>query len=202
MKLGLISDVHAQLHALESAISVLEKQGVDRILCAGDLVEKGAEGDAVVATLRAHLIASVKGNHDENAVAHAQRPHFDLADPEPSLTEDTIAYLDGLPEKLEYRWADRFVTVSHGLRYEAARFKREVRTIARGFLVLGHTHRPTKVRYRDLWIVNPGSVCGVRARDSATCATLRLPDGRFELFSIDGSLLYSGGADDELRGAK
>lgn len=42
MKLGLISDIHGNLHALEQVLLELEERQVQLILCAGDLVCYGA----------------------------------------------------------------------------------------------------------------------------------------------------------------
>ena len=64
MKIGLISDIHAQLARLDCAIDILQSQGVDMILCAGDLVNRGHEGDTVVERIRAVKIPTVRGNHD------------------------------------------------------------------------------------------------------------------------------------------
>ncbi len=54
MKLGLIADVHADLDALQMALSRLKQAGVDSTICAGDLVEKGMDGDAVIDFLQSY----------------------------------------------------------------------------------------------------------------------------------------------------
>lgn len=51
-------------------------------------------------------------------------------------------------------------------------------------IILGHTHRPMHVRVGPLQILNPGSVYGVTARDSHTCATLTLPDRAYQVFDL------------------
>ena len=72
MRLGLISDLHADAGALERALDTLERRGADRVVCMGDIVEKGDDGDRVVAALQWHAVASVRGNHDESAVRAAR----------------------------------------------------------------------------------------------------------------------------------
>lgn len=69
MRLGLISDVHADLTALEKALHLLDFYQVDQILCAGDLVEGGQEGDGVVRRIQERTIMCVQGNHDREAFA-------------------------------------------------------------------------------------------------------------------------------------
>ena len=41
MRYGLISDIHANLHALDTALAALRREGVDGFLCMGDLVGYG-----------------------------------------------------------------------------------------------------------------------------------------------------------------
>lgn len=44
VRIGLISDIHADYEGLQNALALLDRLGVDRILCAGDLVERGMGG--------------------------------------------------------------------------------------------------------------------------------------------------------------
>jgi len=66
MKLGLISDIHADYPSLVKALRIFKRVGVNKILCAGDLVEKGDNGNEVVALIHRLKIPCVLGNHDEN----------------------------------------------------------------------------------------------------------------------------------------
>src|ERR1700722_10620160 len=71
MKLGLISDVHGDMVALELAWAHLTVLGADRIVCAGDLVGYGPHPDKVVAFVAEHKIDAVRGNHDRWAIERA-----------------------------------------------------------------------------------------------------------------------------------
>ncbi len=64
MRLGLISDIHGDIRALETTLSRLDQLAVDQIVCLGDLVGYGSEPDAVVAQLRDRGIPCIRGNHD------------------------------------------------------------------------------------------------------------------------------------------
>ncbi len=72
MKLGLISDVHANLEALETALEFFEKKEIDEIFCCGDLVGYGPEPGKVIEKLKARGAFSVRGNHDH--LATKKRP--------------------------------------------------------------------------------------------------------------------------------
>ncbi len=71
MRLALLSDIHANLQALEACLAHAQAQGADRLAFLGDLVGYGAQPGAVtqrVMELAAQGALVLKGNHDEMAV--------------------------------------------------------------------------------------------------------------------------------------
>lgn len=65
MKIAVLSDIHANLQALEAVLADCEKQGADRFWLLGDYVDYGADPAKVVeriSALRADCI--IAGNHD------------------------------------------------------------------------------------------------------------------------------------------
>lgn len=191
MRVGIVSDIHAQPGALEQALELLERRGADRIVCAGDIMDKGPDHDRVVELLLDWYVPSVLGNHDENALARAWDP-WDLV-----LTDQTRAFLEDLPLSRSYEWFGQRILISHGTPnsnkvyfYENLTIPRDFRKWARRrpaeVVILGHTHRPMAVNYRGIWVLNPGSVSGLRPRDSHTCALLDLEAKRYEVLGIEG----------------
>ncbi|MEO1273217.1 MAG: metallophosphoesterase family protein, partial [Myxococcota bacterium] len=63
-------------------------------------------------------------------------------------------------------------------------FRRRLRTLDADVLILGHTHIPMCLEIGHVTIVNPGSVCNLRPRDSHTCAILYLPERRLEVLEL------------------
>ena len=61
--LGLLSDVHSNLEALEAVLQAMPK--VDRILVLGDIVGYGPDPNAVIARLQSVRVRAVMGNHDQ-----------------------------------------------------------------------------------------------------------------------------------------
>lgn len=191
MKLGLISDIHADLQSLKLVLDIFQGQGVDRILCAGDLVDKGSDGDAVVNYIRGRNIPSVVGNHDwladknQHWMLHNYGKSYPLL-----LTEDTLTYLDTLPEALE----GRRILVVHGTPWsrdeyvfpysKPTLFKQVAKFAEADVVILGHTHEPMIALVDEVSIFNPGSVCGNQTHGSGTCATLTLPDCIFRVINI------------------
>jgi putative phosphoesterase len=189
MRLGLISDIHASYASLVRAFDILADHRAERVVCMGDIVQKGTDGEAVVRLLREHWVLCVQGNHDANAVRRA-REEGDLG----SLSTESVDWLAALPAERTYRWDGVRVAVAHAAPGGLDAYvwpeipkevKRAMRTLEQDVVLLGHTHLPMRVRYREILLVNPGSVTGGRTRDSHTCGLLSLPSCELEVFSLD-----------------
>lgn len=197
--LGLISDVHADLHALMTALDIMQRQRVDAILCAGDLVEKGADGDAVVQQMRERSIPCVLGNHDEAAIDNQRwlRQYGDPAHPNMRgrlLNPETLQYLQQLPRFLRFIWAGKRVLLVHGTLHSNVVYlllttpPETYKTIARhseaDVIIFGHTHTPMQGFYEGVWFFNPGALVGGGRDNRRTCATLSIPDCRYRVFDL------------------
>jgi predicted phosphodiesterase len=74
MNYAIISDIHGNLEALNRTFEEIDKLGVDKVICLGDIVGYGASPNECVETLRERKVDSIIGNHD--AVACGKRePH-------------------------------------------------------------------------------------------------------------------------------
>lgn len=65
MRLAILSDIHANRHALEAVLEDVEVQQVDRIIVNGDLVNRGPENVAVLELLLPRADVITLGNHDD-----------------------------------------------------------------------------------------------------------------------------------------
>ncbi|HEY3325483.1 MAG TPA: metallophosphoesterase family protein [Planctomycetota bacterium] len=64
MRRAIISDIHANLVALEAALADCESQKVDDIVCLGDVCGYGPEPEQCVDTVRQRCTWTLAGNHD------------------------------------------------------------------------------------------------------------------------------------------
>jgi predicted phosphodiesterase len=64
MKIAIISDIHANLPALEQALKSLDEQQPDAVYCLGDLVGYNVWPNEVIRELRKRGIGTIAGNHD------------------------------------------------------------------------------------------------------------------------------------------
>lgn len=64
MRYLILSDIHANLEALEAVMAAADAEGYDRIVCLGDTVGYGADPNACVEWVRGHAASVIRGNHD------------------------------------------------------------------------------------------------------------------------------------------
>jgi putative phosphoesterase len=169
MRLGLFSDPHGNLPGLEAVLAALDGEGVDRLLCAGDIVGYNPFPNEVIALLQDRDVLAIRGNHDRAALTGNTtwfNPVAALALDwtRARLTPASFAYLQGLKDRARLPLDDRVVAVFHGSPRDddeyvypwnvsdalVAEAKAEI-------VVLGHTHVPLAMRYDRGVVVNPGS---------------------------------------------
>ena len=103
MKLGIISDVHANLEALTTALDWLDGEGVDHTLCLGDVVGYGADPNPCCELIRERCTVTLMGNHDAATVGCMDVGYYyDAAKraihwTREVLTEDNFRWLYSLP---------------------------------------------------------------------------------------------------------
>ena len=68
MRTAVISDVHSNIEALSAVFSELDRTGIERIICLGDLVGYGADPEDCVNLIKEKCDVVIRGNHD-NAVS-------------------------------------------------------------------------------------------------------------------------------------
>jgi len=62
--IAFLSDLHANLEALEVALQDLDQRGVEHLVCLGDVVGYGASPREVIELVRSRFEACLQGNHD------------------------------------------------------------------------------------------------------------------------------------------
>ncbi|HET7127566.1 MAG TPA: metallophosphoesterase family protein [Gaiellaceae bacterium] len=64
MRVAVISDIHANLHALETVLGDVDRESVDEIWCLGDVVGYGPRPNECCDLIRDRAAISLCGNHD------------------------------------------------------------------------------------------------------------------------------------------
>ena len=74
MILGVISDVHANILALEAVVTVLREKGADTIICLGDVVGYGPSPNETIDLLRQEGVMCTLGAADEQIAFEFAKP--------------------------------------------------------------------------------------------------------------------------------
>jgi len=118
MRLGIFSDVHANIEALSAVLDTLEDDKVGEVYCLGDTVGYGASPNECADRVRTLAKATILGNHDAavagrmdysyyyEAARHALDTHAALLSPE------NMDWLKSLP--YSHPLDDRDVMLCHG----------------------------------------------------------------------------------------
>ena len=118
MILGVISDVHANVVALEAVLGVMKRERVDTIVCLGDLVGYGPSPNETIELLRSEGVICTLGNSDERIAyefARGKRPREGVGD---AVLEWTRSVID--PRNVEFL---RSLPVQQRLNTSAGRFR-------------------------------------------------------------------------------
>ena len=111
MKHAIVSDVHANLEALEAVLADAAQRGAEDFACLGDFVGYGASPNECIEILRPLIDAAVLGNHDQAAFDPSWLEHFnpDAARAArwtaETLTPLHMEYLRDLPFSVAWRGA-------------------------------------------------------------------------------------------------
>jgi putative phosphoesterase len=185
MKLGVISDVHANLVALETVLE--DMPPVDDLVCAGDVVGYNPWPAECVDLVRERCSVTVEGNHDRNVDSperyRANRmAHAGLEYAAEHLDEDRAEWVRSLPRRAEV--ADGDVLMVHSHPADPGRYVRSHEFSRLGEfledyegLVLGHTHVQHLERLAEGFVLNPGSVGQPRDRDPRAAYAVVDTDG-------------------------
>lgn len=190
MRLLVVSDVHANLPALDA---VLSRERFDRIVCAGDVVSYGPHPNEVIEVLRSLNAVCVMGNH-EYAVLTGRT---DLLNPyaawsaqwtRKALKEENRMWLRGLSTAEKFVVGGITIAVYHGSPFSPLwdyvfpgtpkeYLKKIIKVAGADVVVLGHTHVPMIFEWKGKYVVNPGSAGQPRDGDPRAAYVLLDTDG-------------------------
>jgi predicted phosphodiesterase len=154
MRTAVISDIHANLEALQAVLTRIEVLRVDEIVCLGDIVGYNADANECVDIVRTMKIRCVLGNHDACAAGLEEPDGFNpvarraVLWTRAELTDENSLFLRKLPR--EQRVGDIFLF--HGSIHDTNRYILYMNDAADNFTLLdgmgiflrvgffGHTH--------------------------------------------------------------
>lgn len=170
MRIALLSDVHANLPALEAVLSEIKKHRPERMISLGDQVNLGPCPRETLALLKSEGVECIHGNHERyvlramagdpgysGANFHFLRWNAKLLTPEEITFPETIRLSDSVLCTHAMPGDDRFPVYEHRLAYP------KLREIDAGLqqplhILCGHGHNPTFYAFPNLTVHSIGSV--------------------------------------------
>jgi predicted phosphodiesterase len=207
MRLGIISDIHGNLLALEAVLAELDGEAPDHLICLGDVVA-GPRAHEALARVRGLGCPVIMGNWDAWTVGGMPEPLsaieerlYDLgAFWAQRLDDDDREFIRTFVPRIELDLDGARLLCFHGSPRSfddwivATTPDSDVDGMVDGFeapvLVGGHTHLQMVRRYSDSLFVNPGSVGmpfelwspdAVRIAPRAEYAILSVEEGRLSV---------------------
>jgi len=194
---AIISDIHGNLPALQAVIADIEQQGIEELVCLGDIVGYGAQPAECIDLLRSlNFCAILRGNHD--AYVAADEDPSNMSDETAEvirwtrcmLTPEQRAWLGALP----LTWQGKDYKVVHASLHQpeqwgyvlepsaaALHFAHQLKPLC----FIGHSHQPKmfvegedralditsleSVRPNRKQVVNVGAVGQPRDKDERAC---------------------------------
>ena len=180
-RVAVITDIHANLPALEAALEPIDELGIERVYCGGDLVGYGPHPNEVCALIAERDIPTIYGNYD-HAIARDEHdcgcayitPHDREIGQESvewtlvNTSQQSKDLMRELPFDLRFTLGEHEIHLVHGSPrkvneylfedkpdslYERLAAAETART-----LVFGHTHKPWVREIGGVQFVNCGSV--------------------------------------------
>ena len=180
--MAIISDIHANLAALEAVLADIDAQGVTQILCLGDVVGYNAEPEECVQLMRRRGIPNILGNHDsyittgQNCERSAVVASI-IDDHRQRLSADSVAWLR-TSHRLVRREDMLFLHGGPDDPVDQYIYEVDPSLFPDGVNILfaGHTHVQCCIRLGEKTFCNPGSVG--QPRDGDPRSAYAILDGR------------------------
>lgn len=185
-RIAILSDVHANITALNAVLDDIHSRGISRIYCLGDSVTKCCNPDLVIDALKENCEIVLKGNCDESisSINAKNRAFWSRV----KIGEERASYLNNLPIFTEFYMSGRLIRLFHASPYSLSHIynpaysnKNTLREVIEldsplklfdnteflgkgpndpipDIIGYGHIHTPNILRYGNKTIFNTGSV--------------------------------------------
>lgn len=192
IQIAVISDIHANIIALEAVLKDIEERNISQVYCLGDLVDFAPWGNEVIDLMQQRGIPCLLGNHDERIafnqpvipLAHHDAEETANRDVAINYSKRTITpehknWLKERPYQLELSFKTGakirrilLVHASPSSNDEYIYASHDQQALFGGLrnkdidvLCMGHTHLSYIQQYKDVWFVNCGSVGRSKEKD-------------------------------------
>lgn len=184
MKIGIITDIHSNIQALNAILYEFDKIEVDKIICCGDIIGIGPNPEETVQTLiaRKDMLIATRGNHEGYLInglpneVHDDKRKMSNEEIEnhkwtqSQLSDNSKEFLKNLKESILLQVDNKKIYIVHYPINEIGMYERHIkkpnieqneemfRKIDADIFIYGHTHTVNVNNNNKKWYINSGSV--------------------------------------------
>ena len=215
-RMGIITDIHNNITALEAVISRLKQMGCDKIICCGDIIGIGPCPEETVQFMMSlpDLIA-VRGNHEKYLLEGMPKEYpneegMDYPEMEHHkwehglLSSESVSFLRSLPYRVDFGCEGLSISVMHWdmdgdgkfVHHDKYSTEADLRNVFADvnsdIILYGHHHRRNICRGEKLY-VNAGSLgCPGQDGNIARAAVLTIENASAKIETVD--VVYDAGS--------
>ena len=211
MKIGIITDIHSNIEALNAVLKKFEEEKVDRIICCGDMIGIGINPDEVVKTLmnKNDILTVVIGNHENYLLKGLPKT---VHDDKRSMSKEEINNHNWNHSKLSKKSIDYLKTIntSETLEIEGKKiyivhyplnsngsYKRIIKNpsiqenkelfsyVDADIYLYGHSHTTSINNENNKWYINTGSLGCPSGSNIAKAGILEINKGKVNFKAIE-----------------
>ena len=212
MKIGIITDIHSNIIALNAVLKKFKEIKVDKIICCGDIIGIGPNPEEVVQELIkvSDKLIAVRGNHEKYLLdglpinVHDNKRKMSIEEIQnhkwthSRLSEQSKKFLEKLPIYRDIKIENKKVFIIHYPMNKEGRYKKHIKNptieenkemfveIDMDIYLYGHTHMACINNIDNKWYINSGSLGCPLQSNLANAGLLEIKDDKisFEYLSI------------------
>lgn len=211
MKIGIITDIHSNIQALNAILNEFDKLNVERIICCGDIIGIGINPEETVQTLlkRKEMLIAVRGNHEQYLLKGLPKEIHDdkrkMSEQEienhkwnhSKLSDQSINFLRSLEISQNIELGGKLFYIVHYPQQANGTYKKHIKNPSAmdnvemfkendaDIFLYGHTHTFSVNNIDNKWYINTGSLGCPMDSNMARAGLLEINDGKIKFKSIN-----------------
>lgn len=183
MRIGVISDIHGNIKALETVLQKLEEEKAKKIICLGDLIGGAANSEEVIQKIinNPDKFIVVRGNREKYIIegmpqyVHDEKKKISEEQIlrnewiKKQLSSNSIEFIKKLPKEIYYEIEGKKLYIAHYPMKENWEYRRHIKKatpeeneemfngIEADIYLYGHVHNTTYNKYKNKIYINPGA---------------------------------------------
>lgn len=210
MKIGIITDIHSNIQALNAILNEFDKQNVEKIICCGDIIGIGIHPEETVQTLlkRKKMLIAVRGNHEQYLLNGLPKEIHDdkkMSEKEianhkwnhSKLSDQSIEFLRQLEIFQNIELDGKRFYIVHYPQQSDGTYKKHIKNPSAmenmemfkennaDIFLYGHTHTFSVNSIDGKWYINTGALGCPMKSNIARAGILEINDGKIKFNSIN-----------------